>query len=382
MTVPPRFGFTGKESRNIYFQVSVPAYPDTSNSRLRLWEMLSWLFRGVRGTHHLSPPCLPKSSGLLLKPQSPGEGVGLCLVTSSSGGGPPCPPILEQINLIAKAFRLMGPVIRTCTCGRCVCKEWALRFLQGCSLACSLSLLWPAVLMGSMFSSTRLKCKVSSYSNSVSGPGLPGFCLHCPWRSAVLPLVSLDGREGVKPGFPRVRKPSGPHAQGHDVSSGRLAPAWCTEAWKPGVEVPRFPGCSAELQSCCLCKRRSTPRSGLTLSELLGSPKPFSPPHVLLLPTYFPTPDWSLAIHRHSLKHVSFSLGRQSLSTHWLLDGRGLLKSSNRNDYPSQPPPSTFYRCENKCAEKKVSLVHSGYSRTYMCTSSSTPVRLKADVIR
>ena len=126
------------------------------------------------------PLCVCQSSGLLLKPQSPGEGVGLCLVTSSSGGGPPCPPILEQINLIAKAFRLTGPVIRTCTCGRCVCKEWALRFLQGCSLVRSLSLLWPAVLMGSMFSSTRLKCKVSSHSNSVSGPGLPGFCLHCP----------------------------------------------------------------------------------------------------------------------------------------------------------------------------------------------------------
>lgn len=57
--------------------------------------------------------------------------MGLCLVTSSSGGGPLCPPILEQINLIAKAFRLTGPVIRTCAYGRCVCKEWALRFLTG-----------------------------------------------------------------------------------------------------------------------------------------------------------------------------------------------------------------------------------------------------------
>ena len=67
-------------------------------------------------------------------------------------------------------------------------------------------------------------------------------------------LVSLDGREGVKPSSPSVRKPSG-HAQVHDASAGRLAPACCTEAWKLGMEGPRCPGCSAELQSCRLSAR-------------------------------------------------------------------------------------------------------------------------------
>ena len=56
--------------------------------------------------------------------------MGLCLVASSSGG-PPCPPILEQINLIAEAFRMVGPVIKACVCERRVCEEWSLRFLTG-----------------------------------------------------------------------------------------------------------------------------------------------------------------------------------------------------------------------------------------------------------
>lgn len=55
-------------------------------SWLRLWEMLAWLFQGVRGSHHLCPLCLPKSSGFLLKDcRAEREGVGLCLVASSSG---------------------------------------------------------------------------------------------------------------------------------------------------------------------------------------------------------------------------------------------------------------------------------------------------------
>lgn len=77
----------------------------------------------------------------------------------------------------------------------------------------------------------------------------------------------------------------------------------------------------------------------------------------------------------------SFSLGRQSLSTHWLLDCKGLSKSSNRTDCSASTSPSTFYRCKNRFAEKKATPVHSGYSQTLMYTSSSTPIRPKVEMI-
>ena len=233
-----------------------------------------------------------------------------------------------------------------------------------------------------MFSSTWLERKASSHFNSVSGPGLPGFCLHCPWRSAVLPLGFTGRQRGGEAKLSQCEETlwtcTGARCVRREASTSMLHGG--LEAGYGGAQVPRLLCWASVLPS--LCKRRSTPPSGLTVSELLRSPKPFSPPHVLLLPTCFPVPVLSLAIHRHGLKYASFSLGRQSLSTHWLLDCKGLLKSSNRNDYLSQPPPSTLYRCENECAERKASLVHSGYSVTPMRTSSSTPVRLKADMIR
>lgn len=59
------------------------------------------------------------------------------------------------------------------------------------------------------------------------------------------------------------------------------------EARCRGAQVP---GCSDELPSVLtsLC-RQSTRRSGLTLSQPLGSPNPFSPPHVLLFLNVLPT---------------------------------------------------------------------------------------------
>lgn len=147
MTVSPRFRFTGKESRNIHFQVSGSASSDTSNSWLRLWEMLSWLFQGVRGTQHLPLRVCQSLQVYFRNRKAQGEHVGLCLVALSSGG-PPCPPTLEQINLSEKPLGWC-PVLRACTCERRVCKSGLWDFLQGCSRACCLSLLWPAVLLGS-----------------------------------------------------------------------------------------------------------------------------------------------------------------------------------------------------------------------------------------
>lgn len=74
--------------------------------------------------------------------------MGLCLVASSSGG-PPCPPVLEQINLIAKAFRLVGPVIRACACERRVCEERALRFFMGLQPCSFFEPVLARVLLGS-----------------------------------------------------------------------------------------------------------------------------------------------------------------------------------------------------------------------------------------
>lgn len=159
------------------------------------------------------------------------------------------------------------------------------------------------------------------------------------------------------------------------------------DAQRPGGQVQRCPG------SGLLWWTSFSPDISLQAvhSSFWANPfsaawesKSFLPSARFALPkrlAHFPVPVWSLAFHRHGLKHASFSLGRQSLSTHWLLDCKELSKSSNRTDCSASTSPSTFYRCENRFAEKKATPVHSGYSQTLMYTSSSTPIRPKVEMI-